>query len=84
MENYGLVTYREVYLLFDPLKSTTRNWEDVILTIAHEFVVSNYSITFKHWDYIYKLSSINGSEILFVHSGGRIWYKIFIFLFHSL
>lgn len=40
MENWGLVTYAEPYLLFDPAESTTRDRENVIATIAHEYAVS--------------------------------------------
>lgn len=40
MENWGLVTYAEPYLLFSENASTTRDRENVILTISHEFVVS--------------------------------------------
>lgn len=40
MENWGLVTYAEPYLLFNDATSTTRDRENVIATIAHEFAVS--------------------------------------------
>lgn len=36
MENWGLVTYREVRLLVDPDKSSTRQTADVALVVAHE------------------------------------------------
>ena len=36
MENWGLVTYRENSLLFDPLSSSTSNRERVVTVIAHE------------------------------------------------
>ncbi|KAL7021704.1 hypothetical protein ACKWTF_011988 [Chironomus riparius] len=38
MENWGLVSYREIFLLFDPLIRTTRNKEFIITIIAHEFL----------------------------------------------
>lgn len=41
MENWGLVTYAEPYLLFSENSSTTRDRENVIATISHEFVVSD-------------------------------------------
>lgn len=40
MENWGLVTYRERYLLFDEATGTPRDRENIITTIAHEFAVS--------------------------------------------
>lgn len=36
MENWGLVTYRENALLFDPLDSSIGNKERVVTVIAHE------------------------------------------------
>lgn len=36
MENWGLVTYREVALLIDPTKSSTRQRSRVALVVAHE------------------------------------------------
>lgn len=36
MENWGLVTYRETALLYDPAVSSTGNKERVVTVIAHE------------------------------------------------
>lgn len=36
MENWGLVTYRESALVFDPLLSSISNKERVVTVIAHE------------------------------------------------
>lgn len=36
MENWGLVTYRESALLYDPLSSSIGNKERVVTVIAHE------------------------------------------------
>lgn len=36
MENWGLVTYRENSLLFDPKVSSSSNKERVVTVIAHE------------------------------------------------
>lgn len=40
MENWGLVTYREDYLLYNETIATTKQRENVITVIAHEFAVS--------------------------------------------
>lgn len=36
MENWGLVTYRETNLLYDPVTSSNRNEETTATIIAHE------------------------------------------------
>lgn len=36
MENWGLITYRETALLYDPILSSTGNKERVTTVIAHE------------------------------------------------
>ncbi|KAK6050292.1 peptidase family M1 [Cooperia oncophora] len=51
MENWGLVTYREVALLVDPTKSSTRQKARVALVVAHElahFWFGNL-VTMKWW-----------------------------------
>lgn len=40
MENWGLVTYREEYLLYNPEKATTRQRENILTIISHEYAVS--------------------------------------------
>ncbi len=40
MENSGLVLYREPFLLWDPLLDRTRDRDNVITIVAHEFIVS--------------------------------------------
>lgn len=40
MENSGLVLYREPFLLWDPVLDRTRDKDNVITIIAHEFIVS--------------------------------------------
>lgn len=51
MENWGLVTYREVALLIDPSKTSTRQKSHVALVVAHElahFWFGNL-VTMKWW-----------------------------------
>lgn len=40
MENWGLVTYREPYVLYNETTGTAKNRENVIAVIAHEYAVS--------------------------------------------
>lgn len=40
MENSGLVLYREPFLLWDPVLDRTRDKDNVITIVAHEFIVS--------------------------------------------
>lgn len=40
MENWGMVTYREQYLLFNEETGRTIDLENIITIIAHEFAVS--------------------------------------------
>lgn len=49
MENWGLVTYRESSLVFDPLSSSISNKERVVTVIAHELAhqVGSYGSTKK-------------------------------------
>ena len=51
MENWGLVTYREIYLLVDE-NSTVTSRQDVALVIAHELAHQWFGnlVTMKWWD----------------------------------
>lgn len=51
MENWGLVTYREVYLLVDE-NSTVASRQDVALVVAHELAHQWFGnlVTMKWWD----------------------------------
>lgn len=40
MENWGLALYREPNMLFDPERDRTRDRENIVTIIAHEFAVS--------------------------------------------
>lgn len=52
MENWGLVTYRETALLFDPLFSSTGNKERVTTVISHELAHMWFGnlVTLKWWN----------------------------------
>lgn len=47
MENSGLVLYREPFLLWDPILDRTRDKDNVITIVAHEFIVSMQPIWFR-------------------------------------
>ncbi|KAM9707550.1 LOW QUALITY PROTEIN: glutamyl aminopeptidase [Menidia menidia] len=52
MENWGLITYRETNLLFDPLQSSSYNQQRVASVIAHELVHQWFGniVTMDWWD----------------------------------
>ncbi|XP_031232030.1 glutamyl aminopeptidase [Mastomys coucha] len=52
MENWGLVTYRETNLLFDPLISASSNQQRVASVVAHELVHQWFgnTVTMDWWD----------------------------------
>uniref|UniRef100_A0A8C9P620 Aminopeptidase n=1 Tax=Spermophilus dauricus TaxID=99837 RepID=A0A8C9P620_SPEDA len=52
MENWGLVTYRESALMFDPLSSSSTNKERVVTVIAHELAHQWFGnlVTVKWWN----------------------------------
>lgn len=51
MENWGLITYREIYLLVDG-NSTARSRQNVALVVAHEIAHQWFGnlVTMKWWD----------------------------------
>ncbi|CAJ0952313.1 unnamed protein product [Ranitomeya imitator] len=52
MENWGLVTYRETALLYDPLESSIGNKERVVTVIAHELAHQWFGnlVTIRWWN----------------------------------
>ncbi|NXU80196.1 AMPE aminopeptidase, partial [Oreotrochilus melanogaster] len=52
MENWGLITYRETNLLFDPNESATSNKQRVAAVVAHELVHQWFGniVTMDWWD----------------------------------
>lgn len=36
MENYGLLTFKETYILFDEKESSLANKQEIALVVAHE------------------------------------------------
>lgn len=52
MENWGLVTYRETNLLYDPVGSSNRNKETTVTIIAHELAHMWFGnlVTLKWWN----------------------------------
>ncbi len=52
MENWGLITYRETAVLYDPNESSTANKERVALVVSHELAHQWFGnlVTPKWWD----------------------------------
>lgn len=52
MENWGLVTYRESVLLYDPLKDSTSHKVEVAVTVAHELAHQWFGnlVTMRWWN----------------------------------
>ena len=62
MENWGLVTYREVYLLIDSKVSSTRMKMNVALVVAHELAHLWFGdlvtmVCFKFFSTLFKISN---------------------------
>lgn len=52
MENWGLVTYRETALLFDPVEGSAANEQRVVVVVAHELAHQWFGnlVTMEWWD----------------------------------
>jgi puromycin-sensitive aminopeptidase len=55
MENYGLVTYREIYLLFDEQSSSASTKQNVAITVAHELAHQWFGnlVTMEWWTHLW-------------------------------
>ena len=55
MENWGLVTYREVLLLVDPVNSSALYKQNVVLTVAHELAHQWFGniVTMEWWTHLW-------------------------------
>ncbi|CAM0951104.1 unnamed protein product [Alopecurus aequalis] len=55
MENYGLVTYREVALLFDDKSSSASSKQDVAIVVAHELAHQWFGnlVTMEWWTHLW-------------------------------
>ncbi|KAJ3683358.1 hypothetical protein LUZ60_013585 [Juncus effusus] len=55
MENYGLVTYREVVILYDPLLSSASDKQSVAVTVAHELAHQWFGnlVTMEWWTHLW-------------------------------
>jgi len=55
MENYGLVTYREVALLFDEESSAESSKQNIAITVAHELAHQWFGnlVTMEWWTHLW-------------------------------
>lgn len=77
MENWGLVTYRETALLYDPIMSSTGNKERVTTVISHELAhmvgheISPKALSSHQWKY--SRENENNKDIYWVQTQSQQW-----------
>jgi hypothetical protein len=66
MENWGLMTFRETALLWDPVNSGTRNKQSVATVVAHELAHQWFgdAVTMAWWEDIW-LNEVGGEMVVF-------------------
>ncbi|XP_065546290.1 glutamyl aminopeptidase [Lathamus discolor] len=79
MENWGLITYRETNLLYDPDESATSNKQRVAAVIAHELVHQWFGniVTMDWWDDLWLNEGFASYfEFLGVNAAERNWQML--------
>ncbi|NXS90821.1 AMPE aminopeptidase, partial [Jacana jacana] len=79
MENWGLITYRETNLLYDPNESATSNKQRVAAVVAHELVHQWFGniVTMDWWDDLWLNEGFASYfEFLGVHDAEPEWQML--------
>lgn len=86
MENWGLITYRETAILYDPNQTSTLSHQRVAAVIAHEIVHQWFGnlVTMKWWDDLWLNEGFaTYLEYLAVNSLFPEWKMIEQFVLHK-